>query len=315
MNTSLHQNLAVGGVSPPGHPRQVTIRSPYPLDRLWPLEAAALLATLFEATAPKLGNVHPGAAFEDMDYSHFVMSSNTIGPVFAQANASPMLSVGALVLECVIVTRQQIGRNTNLGTLLLFGPLAIAFNRSRPETLGAWRAATAQQLAQLNHSDSQAIYAAIRYASPGGLGTAAKHDVQQAAPDCLVTAMREVAESDAVARQYTNGFADIFERLLPWFEEALHRCPDVFTAICELQLRWLAHEPDGLIMRKAGREIAGQVQDLAVQALLEQDPPKREQKLSALDAFLRDDGHKRNPGTTADLIAATLLVRLMCREA
>jgi triphosphoribosyl-dephospho-CoA synthase len=30
-----------------------------------------------------------------------------------------------------------------------------------------------------------------------------------------------------------------------------------------------------------------------------------------LDQFLRADGHRRNPGTTADLIAATLAIALL----
>ncbi len=289
---------------------------PYPFDRLWPLDAAATLACLFEATSPKLGNVHPGAAFADMDYGHFVSSAQAIGPVFARAQASSLASsqasVGSLVLESVKATRESVRRNTNLGTLLLFGPLAIANIRSPIQSWKDWQAATASELAQLTPADSQAIYAAIRHASPGGLGVTEEHDIHQGAPDCLVTAMRVVAERDAVARQYVNNFADIFDRLLPWFEETLRASSDVFAAISELQLRWLAHEPDGHILRKAGNEIASQVQAMAAELVHQENPAKRRRGIAELDGFLRSDGHRRNPGTTADLIAATLLVRLMC---
>jgi triphosphoribosyl-dephospho-CoA synthase len=33
-----------------------------------------------------------------------------------------------------------------------------------------------------------------------------------------------------------------------------------------------------------------------------------------LDAWLRADGHRRNPGTTADLVAATLFAALRDRD-
>jgi triphosphoribosyl-dephospho-CoA synthase len=35
-----------------------------------------------------------------------------------------------------------------------------------------------------------------------------------------------------------------------------------------------------------------------------------QQALAELDAWLRADGHRRNPGTTADLVAAGLFVLL-----
>ena len=124
----------------------------------------------------------------------------------------------------------------------------------------------------LTAEDCRSVYTAIRLAQPGGLGEQAHGDVRGEAPASLLIAMQQVAEVDAVARQYTSVFADVFERLLPWFAEELAP-QDINTenstldAICRLQLRWLAHEPDGLIVRKLGSETANEVRRQAAELL------------------------------------------------
>ena len=45
----------------------------------------ATLACVLEATAPKPGNVHRGADFEDLTYPDLVLSGIAIGPVFDRA--------------------------------------------------------------------------------------------------------------------------------------------------------------------------------------------------------------------------------------
>jgi triphosphoribosyl-dephospho-CoA synthase len=39
-----------------------------------------------------------------------------------------------------------------------------------------------------------------------------------------------------------------------------------------------------------------------------------EKNWQALDKWMREEGHRRNPGTTADLIAAGLFVLLCCQQ-
>ena len=282
---------------------------PFPFDRRWTSSAAAELACVLEATAPKLGNVHPGASFADMRYGHFLASAAAIGKVFV---ATDQLSVGALILQSVQATRATVGINTNLGTVLLFAPLAKA--AAACESRSRLRYAVRVVLDNLTHEDSKAVYEAIRVANPGGIGSRDDHDVRDAAPGDLVGAMRQVASVDAVARQYTNGFADLFDRLLPWLEESLQAGCDILNAICQVQLRLLAEEPDGLIVRKCGEAIADEVKSLARKVVEEPELSKRLQLIANLDEFLRSDGHRRNPGTSADLIAAMLFARLLISE-
>lgn len=296
---------------------------PFPFDRKWTLGAAAELACLLEASAAKIGNVHPTASFSDMHFSHFLASAVASGPVFARAASE---SVGGLVLAGVRATRAQVGRNTNLGTLLLFAPLAKAYalrvaddSQLRDTALSAndWRVAVEGVLGQLTPQDSAQVYRAICEAQPNGLGTSDQHDVAGAPPDDLRVAMALVADIDAVARQYVSGFDDVFMRLVPWLYQELQHSGDTLEAICRLQLRWLAYEPDGLIVRKAGKQVADQVQQRAqdiLQVCLQTDSPVSQlASVRELDLFLRAEGHRRNPGTTADLIAAALLVALVSK--
>src|SRR3954449_10196033 len=83
---------------------------------------AATLACLYEATARKPGNVHPGENFDDATtYAAFVASAVVIGPIMSSAAD---LGVGRTVLASVRATRQAVNTNTNLGTILLLAPLA-----------------------------------------------------------------------------------------------------------------------------------------------------------------------------------------------
>ncbi|MCR9292104.1 MAG: triphosphoribosyl-dephospho-CoA synthase [bacterium] len=284
----------------------------FPLDRAWQLPEAVTLACLLEASSPKAGNVHPQCSFRDMEFHHFSASAMAIQPSFIGAQQK---SVGEILLDAVRRTQARVGCNTNLGTLMLFAPIAKAWT---PDS--DWPAALRQVLQELTPQDSQDTYHAIRLAQPGGLGTQAENDVRAAAPKDLLQAMRQVATFDAVARQYTNDFHDILNLLLPWLEEELTRSGSVDNAICRLQIRWLAQEPDGLITRKLGPEAAVEVQQRsrALWADIE-DRQGEVYELAAyqrLHTFLCSDPERRgrnprNPGTTADLIAATLLIRLL----
>jgi triphosphoribosyl-dephospho-CoA synthase len=74
----------------------------------------------------------------------------------------------------------------------------------------------------------------------------------------------------------------------------------------------MATHPDSLIARKCGQETACRSAALAA-GVLEAGPPGTgayQAALADLDFWLRSDGHRRNPGTTADLIAAGIFAVL-----
>ena len=89
------------------------------------------------------------------------------------------------------------------------------------------------------------------------------------------------------------------------FSRLFEHHPDHVEAIVELHLRLLAHTPDTLIARKAGPDAAARVSAGAREVLAGR------QALQSFDASLRKEGNRLNPGTTADLVTATVFVALV----
>jgi triphosphoribosyl-dephospho-CoA synthase len=267
--------------------------------------AAATLACLWEATAPKPGNVHPGASFEDATFGDYVASSVVVGPVIERAAA---VGVGQTVLDAVRATRQAVGTNTNLGALLLVAPLA-AVPPGVPLRNGV-----AGVLERLTVDDTARVYEAIRLARPGGLQRVAVADVFDRAPPelRLVAAMRLAADRDLVARQFANGFADVLDGTAAWIAEGIGQGRPLGAAIVHAHVRQMAAEPDTLIVRKCGLDVACEASQRAAAVLRAGIPGERayDQRLAELDGWLRADSHRRNPGTSADLVTAGLFVLL-----
>jgi triphosphoribosyl-dephospho-CoA synthase len=262
----------------------------------------ATLACVLEATAAKPGNVHRGADFEDLTYPDLVLSGIMIGPEMERAPQRPL---GQTVLAAVQATRRVVSTNTYLGMTLLIAPLAAATGAKSLQD-GVRRI-----LQSLTPDDARLVYEAIRLAKPGGLGKVETADVADEPPESLVEAMRLAADRDLVARQYANGFAEVFSDVVPALRDALSRFP-AFDAIVYAYLTVLAKHSDSLIARKCGRETAVRASDQAAQVLAAAKPGDDEwhERVAEFDFWLRSDGHRRNPGTTADLIAAGLFVTL-----
>ncbi len=266
---------------------------------------AATLACLLDLAAPKPGNVHRGADFEDVGFAQFATSAVALaGPI--DAAASGALGLGQAVEAAVAASRAWTGTNTHLGTILLLVPLAMA-PRDKP-----WSAGLSAVLASLTPEDSQAVYRAIRTAEPGGLGQVEQADLAGPAPERLLDAMRLAEDRDAIARQYTHGFADVLGPLRDSLIAALEACGRLTEAVVVAHVEQLARQPDSLIARKCGSAVAAEAQARAT-AVVQAGAPTEGlwwQAASDLDFWLRSDGHRRNPGTTADLVTAAVFALL-----
>ncbi|MBL8821626.1 MAG: triphosphoribosyl-dephospho-CoA synthase [Planctomycetia bacterium] len=257
------------------------------------------LACLWEATVPKPGNVHPGAAFSDTSYDDFVQSAKAIAPVLAHAEHH---TVGEIVLDAVRATRQTVGKNTNLGIILVLAPLAKSANQIELASI----------LHALTVHDTELVYEAIRLAQPGGLGKADSQDVHQKPTATLLEAMQLAADRDWIARQYVRCFADVFGLLLPELEMTYQQTADLTLSIQRAFLVGLATLGDTLIARKCGEGVMKDAQ-LKAQAVLDAGWPDThagQQAFDDLDHWLRADGHRRNPGTMADLMAGAIYLAL-----
>jgi triphosphoribosyl-dephospho-CoA synthase len=265
---------------------------------------ASTLAVIYEVTAPKPGNVHRGADFEDVTYVDFLKSAVVAGPIL---DRTVELGVGGAVLDAVRATRDAVGTNTNLGTLILLAPLAAVPDGTR------LAAGVERVLADLTFDDTRSVFKAIRLAAAGGLGRVDEADVSNEPPAglALVDSMRMASERDLVARQYVNQFADVF-RIAEWIESGVERGWSRDAAIVHAQIRQLASEPDSLLVRKCGPQVGEQSRAMAGRVLDAGLPGDQdyERALADFDFWLRSEVHRRNPGTTADLIAAALFVLL-----
>jgi triphosphoribosyl-dephospho-CoA synthase len=260
------------------------------------------LACLLEVAAAKPGNVSPAQNFSDTTYADMVRSALALGPGLALDRASAS-GVGELIRDGVRATASVTDANTNLGIVLLFAPLARAAATQRADE--PLRSAAERVLAELTVEDAAAAFAAIVEAQPGGLGDAPEHDVRAPARVSLRVAMAAAAHRDSIASEYATGFAIVFDTGLPWLTQALHAGASTLEAVVSLHLGLLASRPDTLIERKAGADAARAVSAAAREVL------DGSLAVADFDASLRGPDHRLNPGTTADLVAATLLVALL----
>jgi triphosphoribosyl-dephospho-CoA synthase len=273
-------------------------RDPHPLDAYRrciksPCDAIHW-ACVLEATAPKLGNVHPSARFADLNYDHFVTSAKITADCLSRSDRPLAMRMS----EAVEQSRLACGSNVNLGIVLLLGPLYDAANRKQPiqKTLDAF-----------TPDDGGLLMQMIAGSGAGGLGKVKDLDVTQTmGPIDFIEAMRLAEDRDLIARQYSRGFEDVLGTVVDTLRTCIADHKDVLTGIAAAQCTLLATWPDSLIERKCGREIATAIQDQAAQISF-----KDAAAMSNFDASLRADGNRLNPGTTADMIAAGLFC-LLC---
>ncbi len=259
-----------------------------------------------EATARKPGNVHPEASFADLCYRDFVESAQCAAGPLARAGID---GVGFAVREVILATQARVHTNTNLGIALLLAPLAaVPSNETLP-------AGIERVLETLTSDDTRHVYAAIRLAQPGGMGHVQDGDIAAPPPDDLRWAMGLAADRDWIARQYVTGFRDVLETGVPLLVEwQLQASWEV--RVIHLQLEFLARWPDSLIARKCGMEVAQEASARAKDVLQAGWPETSigQAAIREFDAWLRAAGHRRNPGTTADAVAATLFAALRDRR-
>jgi triphosphoribosyl-dephospho-CoA synthase len=272
---------------------------------------AAAAAGIVEASAPKPGNVHPGASFPDLHYEDLVAAALAMAAVIDTAPSRPL---GRTISEAVAASRGVTRSNANLGIVLLIAPLAAADDGG---PLGA--AGVARVLARLTPDDATDIWAAIGLAGAGGLGTTSTWDLRGPPPTDLLAAMREARGRDQIARLWAEDYEPLFRGPVRDLADELAATATVADAIVRTFLRQLAREPDSLIARRHGAATAADVSARAAAALAAGSDWHA--AAATLDRHLRASGHgalgerrpagtKINPGTTADLVAAAVYILL-----
>lgn len=284
------------------------------------LSDAYKAACLAELEALKPGNVHVFADGHGMTIQDFIKSAEVSSAVIAQDN----LTVGQRIYQAIEATNQSVGLNTNLGLVLLCAPLLhtylnLSATVDRDKVKQCFATHLAHTLTGLSVEDGVYVAKAILLANPAGLGRVTENDVHDLPNVTLLAMMRSAQHQDRIAWQYTNNYSDILAFGLAKYELAMSKWQDLTNsrrqnqvwATTAIYLSFLAKELDSHVVRKHGETLAEQVKQEAteIEAIFwaAENPKLAHKQLLAWDTSLK--GRGINPGTSADLTVACLLVR------
>jgi triphosphoribosyl-dephospho-CoA synthase len=262
---------------------------------------AVPLACTWAVSARNPGNLHRFVDFEYVTYCDYLASAAAIAPVLVSGQP-----LGSMIEQAIDATRRVVNVNTNLGIVLLLAPLAAV-----PESEDL-RQGVERLLERTTVTDAQAVYSAIRRAEPLGLGRVAEQDVADEPTLPLRDVMALAGDRDRVARQYAHGFNDVFDVGVTALKQGCDVTGSLEGAIIYAHLSLQAAFPDSLIARKAGVSEAEEANRRA-RAVLDAGWPREVTARRAFrdfDSWLREPQLGRNPGTTADLVTASLFVAL-----
>lgn len=294
----------------------------------------ASLAALLEVSAyPKPGNIHRLRDFPETCYENFLAGGVALGSVMGElALRGHMVQdyaevrVGQRIKDAVdTMFRWQSGGNIHLGVILLFSPLSAAagavLSNSRLE-IQELRDYTIRIIANATPIDSIDIYSAIGKAmSSENLGSTDELDVNNRESSDRIKRENitplEIFElckdRDLICREWVTGFKTVFETGYPYLQESIMKGSRINDATVDTFIKLLSENPDSLITRKMGNESAKQVSEKAKRIIEAGGAESEEGKamLWSLDEELRKEEGRLNPGTTADLTAASLYVLLL----
>lgn len=274
-------------------------------------------ACMAEIEALKPGNVHVFADGHGMTIRDFIKSADETADIISQPN----LTVGERIFQSVKATQAAVGTNTNLGIILLCAPLIHALlnnNQVEVDENQSLQKRLDCTLSRLTIKDAALTARAIVLANPAGLGDSEENDVHVSPDVSLLEMMTKAQYKDRIAWQYANQFSDIFDFGLAKYAQAIEKWQDASNrgqnqvwATTTLYLSFLAKQLDTHVVRKHGEALATQLMQEAVEMesiFWAAENPKLVQKyLLAWDASLKS--RNINPGTSADLTVACLMVR------
>ncbi|MCW3998184.1 MAG: triphosphoribosyl-dephospho-CoA synthase [Candidatus Bathyarchaeota archaeon] len=301
-----------------------------PLNKSQFISQCLQLGMLLEVSAKKPGNVNLLSGFEGTNFEHFLASSVACFPSFVKA-ASQGISVkegnlsiekvgmGKIIQNCIgEINAWQKGGNTLLGSVVLCVPIAVAAGMTQLEEnfdLIQLRLNLKKIVESTTSEDAIYLYETINDVKPGGLNRAPDLDLNS--PDSKKRLIREnislyevfkiAADYDSICFEWVNNYPITLDVAYPFLKEQM-QTRDLNTSIVHTYLRLLSAYPDTLISRKVGEKISKEISSEANRLLLlgGLDTEVGRKGLIKFDRKLRENGNKLNPGTTADLISATL---------
>ena len=301
-----------------------------PLQKAKLVSQALQLGLLLEVSSKKPGNVNLSSGFKGTKFEHFLASAVASIPFFETAAFRGIsvlegnleiknLGVGKIIQNCLEeINVWQKGGNTLLGAIILYVPIAAADGMTRLEDvfdLLKLRANLTKVLQSTTPNDAVHLYEAFDTIKPSGLNNAPDFDLTS--PESKNRLLKEniplydvfkiAADYDDVCSEWISGYSISSDLAYPYLLEQI-KTRDLNTAIIHTFLKVLSKHPDTLITRKVGLKLSQEISSDAnyLLQLGGLDTKEGQQELIVFDNKLRKDGNNLNPGTTADLIAATL---------
>ena len=280
----------------------------------WELIRAFLTGPLVEVAVPKPGNVSRKADFDDLSLYNFIVAYPALAGVYheavkrAESIRSGLLKpseagIGELIRRGVEVTKRVQDANPNFGVIILSIPLLMGLAMTKKIIKGGEKARLLIEESTVR--DTMELYRAVRIANPKGLPSGVKYDVysdrvfEELFRDRInLFALAEMsAERELVFREWVEGYRLTYETLERLSEKVPGPLEEtVVGAFIEL----LSENLDTLILRKAGREEAELARANARRVIT------GKLTLKEFDAFMRERGDLRNPGSLADVMAVSL---------
>jgi triphosphoribosyl-dephospho-CoA synthase len=302
------------------------------------VERCAILATQLEVSAyPKPGNIHRLRDFPETSYEQFLSGGISLGPTMrklaiagneaAQSSREwSSIKVGTNIHQAVCeMLKWQNGGNTHLGIILLFAPLAAAAGavcineKIEPSKL---RKSLTTVIDSMTPDDSVEIYRGIGQAmNVKTLGEVDELDVTDKASQEQILndnitprqIFQKCCNRDSICSEWVMDFYITFLEGYPYLLSEINKENGLNNAVVNTFLNILAKHPDSLIQRKTSLEESIEI-SLKARELLEQGGACTEEGRARLfdwDDELNQSQGMFNPGTTADLTAASIFVLLL----
>ena len=302
------------------------------------VERCAILATQLEVSAyPKPGNIHRLRDFPETSYEQFLSGGISLGPTMRNLAVAgnevaqgirewSSIRVGASINRAVReMLKWQHGGNTHLGIILLFAPLAVAAGavcineKIEPVNL---RKVLTKVIDGMTPEDSVEIYRGIDHAmNVKTLGEVNNLDVtDKASHERILTnnitprqIFQRCCNRDCICSEWVTDFYITFLEGYPYLLSEIKKENGLNNAVVNTFLNILAKHPDSLIQRKTSLEESIEI-SLKARELLGQggvDTEDGKARLFSWDDELNRSQGMFNPGTTADLTAASIFVLLL----
>jgi len=265
-----------------------------------------------EMESLKSGNVHKFSKTNDMSVKDFLKSSLIISTCLTKKK----IDLGKKILNSVKEIQKKVKKNTNLGIILMLSPIVSIVLKegiiSKEKLVKKIKILIKKQSVK----NSIPIFKAISITSPGGLGFSRKYDVNKIPKINLYKAMEYSKKRDLIARQYCNGFEDIYNTGIPAYKKFYNKWGKVNWALTGVYLTFLKKFNDSHIVRNKGRKTATNVRKEAQKYYFflkrNKNLNKIKKKLLFFDKKLKSK--RINPGTIADLTVATLLFEIVTKK-